>query len=660
MADLLSIGLSGLSIARTNLAVTGHNITNVDTPGFSRQGAIQSTRPAQFTGGGYIGSGATIVDVRRIYNSFYTNQLQVSTAINSDVKAYKSQIDQLDALLGGTTTGIGPGIQKLFAALQTAAEDPANIPARQLVISESQGLASRFNSLYAQLETQNNFINKQMGLVSDQVNRLSASIAGYNNAIAVAASSGQQPNDLIDARDEAIRQLSTYIGVTAVPQDDNTINLFIGSGQPLVVGNSASRLEVVPGLRDPSRSEVQLVNAGSRQGVTDLITGGEMGGLLRYRSEVLDDAFNTIGRLALSISEQINNQLGQGLDLLGNAGGNLFTNINSPEYVALRSLARAGNSDDSALLGVNITDTSKLTTSDYALEFTSADTFTLRRLSDNTQVGVFNINDVPPPEVDGFSISALNGSFAAGDRFILTPTRNAAATIGTVMTQPEQLALALPVTAEAALNNRGNGTISQPEIIDGPQPLDTAALQAMLPFSFTVNNNELTASSGSFVPSPLTITPGQPNQVEWTDGTHTLRFTVAGNPQDGDSFSVNYNADPATGTPGVSDNRNALKLLELQNKAVIGLQGGASGISFVDSYGDMVQRVGTLTAQARMDEQASGAVLAQAQNNRDSVAGVNLDEEAANLIKFEQYYNASAQIIQVARSLFDTLISSFR
>lgn len=195
MADLLSIGLSGLSIARTNLAVTGHNITNVDTPGFSRQGAIQSTRPAQFTGGGYIGSGATIVDVRRIYNSFYTNQLQVSTAINSDVKAYKSQIDQLDALLGGTTTGIGPGIQKLFAALQTAAEDPANIPARQLVISESQGLASRFNSLYAQLETQNNFINKQMGLVSDQVNRLSASIAGYNNAIAVAASSGQQPKD---------------------------------------------------------------------------------------------------------------------------------------------------------------------------------------------------------------------------------------------------------------------------------------------------------------------------------------------------------------------------------------------------------------------------------------------------------------------------------
>jgi len=665
MSDLLSIGLSGLSIARTNLSVTGHNITNLNTPGYSRQEALQATRPAQFSGGGYIGSGATVVDIRRIYNDFLTSQVQISTSINSDAKAYQSQIDQLDRLLGGSTTGIGPGIEKMFAALQTAAEDPANIPARQLVLAEAEGLTSRFNTLHSQLETQNGFVNKQLGLVTDQVNRLAASVAGYNDAIAIAASSGRQPNDLIDARDEAIRQLNTYIGTTASVQDDNTINLFIGTGQPLVVGSQASSLEVVPGLRDPGRAEIQLVNASARQGVTDLITGGEIGGLLRFRGEVLDEAFNSVGRLALSISSEINSQLGQGLDLLGNAGNPLFRDINSAAFVDQRSLARIGNSDDSAQLGVTISDTSKLTTSDYALEFVdNAGNYALRRLSDNTFAGQYNINDVPPAVIDGFSVGAMAGSFAQGDRFLLTPTRNATASIGVTMRQPEQLALASPTTAQANLQNRGNAGISQPQVIswsNAPQvPLDMPALNGLLPVELTYDGaGGISAASGTL--TPATLTPGQPNQLTWTDpgGAFTLQFTISGTPQGGDRFTLEYNAD-TNGTIGVSDNRNALNLIGLQNRASIGLQGGASGLNFVDAYGSLVQRVGTFTAQARMDVEASEAVLSQAVNNRDSVSAVNLDEEASNLIKFEQHYNASAQLIQVARSVFDTLINTFR
>ncbi|MGY8830333.1 MAG: flagellar hook-associated protein FlgK, partial [Pseudomonadales bacterium] len=221
MADLLNIGLSGLAANKTSLAVTGHNITNVNTPGFSRQETVQATRIPQFSGAGYIGSGTTLVDVRRIYNEFLNTQVRSSTALNSDTQSYLGQINQLDSLLAGSTTGVNPGLQKVFAALQTAAEDPANIPARQLALSEAEGLAKRFNTVYDRLNEQNAFINKQLSAVTDQVNQLATSIAGYNEAIAVAASNGQQPNDLLDAREEAVRKLSTFIGVTVVAQDDN-------------------------------------------------------------------------------------------------------------------------------------------------------------------------------------------------------------------------------------------------------------------------------------------------------------------------------------------------------------------------------------------------------------------------------------------------------
>lgn len=681
MADLLNIGLSGLAANKTSLAVTGHNIVNVNTPGFSRQDTIQATRTPQFSGAGYIGSGTTLTDVRRIYNEFLTTQVRSSTALNSDTKAYLSQINQLDSLLAGSTTGVTPALQKLFSALQTAAEDPANVPARQLALSEAEGLAKRFNTVYDRLNEQNAFINKQLSAVTDQVNQLATSIAGYNDAIAIAASNGQAPNDLLDAREEAVRKLSEFVGVTVVPQDDNTYNLFIGSGQPLVVGKDAARLEVVPGLSDPLRNEIQFVSGNSRQNVTSLITGGEMGGLLRYREDVLDTSLNAVGRLALSITDQINRQLGQGLDLNGQFGNNLFRSINDPQLLSQRSLARVGNSDPNANLNVTLTDTTQLTTSDYEVQFTSATEYTIRRLSDGTQFpaspATFDITTVPAPKVDGFSLGVASGTFAAGDRFQVMPTRNAGRDIRADMKNAEELAFAAPLKAETSPANIGTGKITQPALlteIDIYDPVAQADLETSLrnapPLRIVmgagggatqsydvVDINGNVIDTGSIVPgqdNALTISvPANPPAVP---AAFDYQVTVSGRPSGGDNFSVSFN------TNGVSDNRNALNLVNLQNKAVIGVNPAApdtTGSSFSDSYGDLVERVGTLTSQARVDGEATGAILKQASDNRDSVSGVNLDEEAAKLIQFEQYYQASAQIIQVARNLFDTLITSF-
>ncbi len=717
MADLLSIGLSGLAASKTQLSITGHNITNVNTPGYSRQDATQATRSPQFSGAGYIGSGTTLVDVRRTYSEFLTSQLRSSTSLNRDVEAYKSQIDQLDSLLAGTTTGITPSLQKFFSALQTAAEDPANIPARQLVLAEAEGLARRFNTVYDRLSEQNNFTNKQMAAVTDQVNRLAGSIGSLNEAIAIAAANGKQPNDLLDARDEAVRQLSGYIGVTVVPQDDKSFNIFIGSGQPLVVGSTVARLEAVPGQGDPNRHEVQFISGGSRQGITSQITGGELGGLIRYREEVLDSTMNSLGRLALAVSDQVNTQLGQGLDLKGQVGSALFGNYNDPALARLRVNAFAGNSNAQPVL--NITNTSQLSTSDYLMEYDGS-SYKIRRLSDNqlmtateNPAGTLSITDKNGRD-QGFQIVLGNPPPAPGDKFSLQPTRRGASDIKATLDQADQLAFAAPIRAESKLQNRGTGVIGQPSLVAGPSPISRDALAvANLSLGANLSADGKTYTLGALptgwsyvakggdpiVPQrsangdliepladqdgnplarvldddgqPLEVngqpvvapamTMGNSNTVRLAyaaaDGeTYRFELSMSGRPMAGDEFALAFNQN------GVSDNRNALKLVDLQSKQTVGVTAGiaGSGFSFTDGYGELVERVGTLTAQARMDSEATGAILKQATDNRDSLSAVNLDEEAANLIKFEQYYNASAQIIQVARSLFDTLISTFR
>lgn len=675
MADLLNIGLSGLSVSKTALAVTGHNITNVNTPGFSRQDAVQATNVPQFSGAGYIGSGTTLTDIRRTYNEFLTAEVRNTTALNSDVQAYKSQIDQLDALLAGSTTGITPALQKFFKAVQTAAEDPANIPARQLVLSEGQGLARRFNSVYDRVNEQNSFINTQMTVITDQVNRLATSIAGYNDAIAIASANGQQPNDLLDAREEAVRKLSTYVGVTVVPQDDNTLNLFVGSGQPLVVGSIASRLETSQGVADPTRFEVDFVSGNSRQTITSLVSGGELGGLIRYRAETLDTTLNSLGRLALAVTDQVNTQQGQGLDLKGQVGAKLYTDINDPTLTGLRVRAFATNTG-AVQPTLNITNSSVLTTSDYRVEYDGVN-YSARRLSDGAVMTVTPPAPGAYPATLSFTDAAGNDQgFTLGvsaapnanDQFLLQPTRRGATSIAAVLDQPDQLAFAAPLRAQANLQNRGNGLISQPSITNTQNPLVPADLQAFSPMTLTYDAVSGTLQFPAVLPVGVTVAPaalaivsGQSNTLTYTitSGTSTFNVTqtFSGRPQQGDAFTLGFNAG------GVSDNRNGLKLANLQSKATVGVDPSfpaSSGVSFSDGYGDLVGRVGSLTAQARQDSDATSTILKQATNNRDSLAAVNLDEEAANLIKFEQYYNASAQVIQVARTLFDTLINTFR
>jgi len=680
MADLLSIGLSGLRTTQNNLTVTGHNIANVNTPGYSRQEAIQQTNIAQFNGSGYIGSGSQTVDVRRLASDFLTSQVRTANSQNSELQTFKTQISQLDGLLSDSTTGITPAMQKFFATLQSASQDPSSIPAREAVLAQAQGLAKSFNTLYDQIDKQNGQINDQLAALTNQVNSLAKSVGTLNDAIARSKAAGGAPNDLIDSREQAIKQLSSMVGLQVVEQDDGALNLFVGTGQPLVVGNSVSTLGAQPGMDDPSRFQITLSTGGTTQTVTAQLNGGEMGGLLSYRDTALDHAYNSLGQLALTLSDTINKQLGQGLDLSGKPGTALFGNINDTQIIAQRVLGRSTNIG-SASATLAITDTAKLNPSDYRLDFDGTN-FTARRISDNASITV--ARNGTNPVILSFADSAGNNQgfqvqftavelakARAGDTFTLQPTRRGAASVNVDLNQAAQLGFAGTAKSGLGANNRGSGAISQPALVSGPSPVDTTDLDRL--FGTTGRTLTIDATGTAFdvtaLPAGATITykspsssaliPGQNNTVllQYTDSTtnhkYSYEFNVSGVPQAGDTVTLGANKG------AVSDNRNILNLVGLQTKPTMGGY-GTTGATYNNAYGGLVERVGTLTAQVRVDASASETVLKQAQDNRDSLSAVNLDEEAAKLIQFQQYYGASAQVIKIAQSLFDTLLGAFR
>ena len=693
--SLLNIGMSGLSASQSALMTTGNNISNVDTAGYSRQQTVQGSKASIQYGNVYIGTGTTLADVRRVYNSYLDAQLQTTTSLNSDSAAYLGQVTSLDKLLSDSGTGLNGALTKFFASVQNVNAKPGDDASRQLLLSDAQALGNRFNSISSQLNSQNADINGNLTSMADQVNKLATTMAQLNKKISEVSASGGAPNDLLDARNETMRQLSTFTGAQFVEREGN-VDIYLGSGQPLVIGNTVNKLEAVPSKDDPGRISLQVNRGSSTIDITSIMTGGEIGGLLRYRSEVLDPAMNELGRVALTVADQMNTIQAQGIDKNGNFGGNLFNSINTATNMAQRSIATIGNSAGSGNFDVSIEDSGKLTTNDYKVTFTSATDYTVQRLPDGSAVGAYSTTTNPPPVIEGFALT-LNGGAAAGDSFKITPTRNAAANIQTEMTDSKRLAIAAPLGA--AIAPGGSGTLiipasGQPTLTTKFDIYDSATATAMqnglknstptrivfgdVSSDGTSQSYQLLDAQGNVLPlldaqgnavAAGTIKPGQSNllrlNIPLKDSTgspippapatqYTVSFdmTVAGSPDKGTAINVTLSQ------PGTLDNRNGTVLAGLQTQKTVDTGSASKGISLSDAYGKLIEGVGAKAAQGKLDSAATSAILANAKSARDSLSGVDLDEETGNLVKYQQYYTASSQIIKAAQEIFSTLINS--
>ena len=681
MASLINIGMSGLNASQGALATVGNNIANANTSGYSRQQIVQGSAGSQQVGGVFIGTGTTLADVRRVYNSYLDAQLQTTTSLNGDAQAYLDQIGSVDKLLSDKSTGVSAVLNSFFSSLQTAAGAPGDASARQLLLTNAQALSNRFNSISTQLNQQNEGINSQLDTLTSMVNQHTATIASLNKQIAQATTAGNTPNNLLDARNEAVRTLNELVGVT-VQEHDNVYDVTLGTGQALVQGNTSNTLSAVPGKVDKSQFSIQINYAQSSSDVTSVISGGKIGGLLRYRDDVLAPAMNDLGRTAIVVADAINKQLGQGLDANGEFGSSMFNSINSAQAISQRSLAATGNSPGSGNLNVSITDSGALTAYDYQVTFTSDKDYTVRR-SDGTSMGAFNLDQKPAAVIDGFTMDLNGGALSKGDQFKVSPTRNGASNIGVQMSDASKLAFAGPLVAGKGGSNSGTGALSTPSLssaLDIYAGADLGLAQSQIEGAMPVRIAFDEAANGAQGYRVLnekgeeigkgTIVPGQDNKVTINlpvldaaglpvtnaDGTpKTIGFdtTISGSPAKGDSFDIKFNKD------GKADNTNANLLLGLQTKATVGVsKDGTGGVSMGSSYSQLVAKVGGQASQAAVDGTANTAALAYATQTRSSVSQVNLDEEASNLVKFQQYYTASSQIIKAAQETFSTLINS--
>ncbi len=672
MSDLLRIAVSGLVAQQGALNVTGNNISNVNTEGYSRQRLELGTQPSQFLNGNFFGSGVQLETVRRVVDEFTIQQLRTDTWVYSGADRLRYYSEQIDSILNDEVIGISTRINSFFDALQAAADDPSWIPNRQVVISEAETLSNRFNSLYDRLAQLNTTLNQEIGSLTRDADSLAESIASLNLKIDQLAGIGtpDQVNDLLDKRDQALLDLAEIVDIRTV-RDGNSVNVFLGKGQALVIGGQASDVVQVQDRFDPTRSQIAVVISGQTRVVSDDTTGGKIGGILDFRTRILDESFASLGRVALGIAATVNEQSQLGLDLNNRLGGLVFGDVNDATDRVLRARSAADNDPTSTgVVNVAIDDVSALTTSSYQLDITGPGQWRLIRNSDNAVVGTGSALSDTLVTVDGFTVQ-LNvtgpppGNFVTGDSFLIEPTRSGARSFSTVIERPEDLALAQPARLSAGTGNVGSGVAAGSNAFDVSDPLFATTPQQLAPpllirftspTTFDVLDNTDPNSPVALAPplTGLSYTPGVSNTLfSTTPGDPDyfgLQVTISGNPAAGDTFRVDYNSDAS------SDNRNGLALARLQ--IADSLVGGTT--SFQGAYGQLVGFVGTETRQARIDSQASEAVLNQTRETREATSGVNLDEEAANLIRFEQAYNASAQVISVARSIIDALFEAVR
>lgn len=739
---IIAVGVSALNAAQTGVLTTSHNISNASTPGFTRQQIVQTTNQPTLTGAGFIGQGTSVQTIERVYNQYVVRQMLSAQTGVAEMDTYLAQIQQLDNLLADPNAGLSPAMADLFKGVQDLAANPSSIPARQAALSAAQGMVARFQGIEQRIGEIRDGVNQQVTDEISKINTFATQLAEINQRIIVAQAAGPNvpANDLLDQRDQLIADLNKEIRTYTVQQSDGTLNVFIGSGQPLVVGTVISTLQAVQDANDPQKITVALKNpwGAAMQLSESLLTGGNLGGLISFRAQSLDTVQNALGRVAIGLAQTFNEIHRLGQDLTGAQGGDFFkvaspvvnagttnasgatqltativnsdyrvtyvggnyqiqrlsdnTNMGSfatlPQYVdgvaiSMKPgsplpnandvfLVRPGNppgsrviaeSDNagSAQLDSTGSNVQALGTSDYRLDVTAAGggsyTFRLTRLSDNqtwSGTGVTTaaaLADLATKQQVGLNLSFSGTAPSVNDSFVIQPTRNGAREISVLVTDPAAIAAGMQMRTAAALANTGTATIDAGTVLDksylplpGPVTLTYDATNKW----FTVAVTAPTPAVGNIAYDPAAVSSK-------TISFNGLSFTISGAPQTGDQFTISANAN------GVADNRAAQLLGGLQTlRSLAGTPGSTTSgatATFQEAYAQIISLVGNKTREVEVAGKAQQTLADQAQSARDQVSGVNLDEEAAKLLQYQQAYQAAAKMIGIAGKLFDEILA---
>ncbi len=664
---IYNIGLSGLQAAQMGIATTSQNISNQSTPGYSVESAVYSETSGQYSSSGYIGGGVTTATVQRAYSQYLSTALNNAQSTNSSLTASYTLATQLNNLIGSPTGGIASAISAVFTGFQNVSNNASSVATRQTALSSATSLADQLNLAGQQYDSIRQSVNTQLTNSVTQINTYSQQIAQLNTQIQAASASGQPPNQLLDQRDQAVASLAQLVGVQTV-SNSSGYSVFLSNGQPLVVGSSNFQLTTQTSASDPTELSVAYQGLGTAANAIQMpdsaLAGGTVGGLLSFRSGTLDPAEAQLGAIATSFAAQVNGQNSLGLTLSGTAGGALFSVGNSTVY------ANAKNTGGAALTA-SITNPASPPTDDYKLSFDGSNYTLTDTTTNQTVLSDPNLANVAAA---GNLTLTLNGSMNAGDSFTIQPTRGALNSFAVATSDPSAIAAAAPVLVSAGTTNAGTATVTQGSVTTGyGVPNGTkVALTYTAPSSGTVGTlsgfpPDSTVSvtlPGGTTPTVYTIdasgNPSSPIQYDSTTGatfsiTNTdpnsltgVSFTLTGAPSNNDTFTI------ASNTGGTSDGRNALAMSNLTSSTALGNN------TLTTSYANYVNSVGNTVNQLKASSTSQTSVVTQLTSQQQSVSGVNLDEEAANLLQYQQLYQANSKVIQTASSLFQTLLGIFQ
>lgn len=632
-SNIYSASLSGMNAAQYGISVTQHNIANASTPGYSRQMVVLNSRLPQGSGSGFVGQGVDVTGVKRNYDQFLSTQVRQEQSQASYLSSYLASMKQIDNIVADPAAGVAPALQNFFNSVNSMASAADSVAARQTVLSNGQALVNRFQAIDQRLTDIANSTTGQITGSVQLVNTYATQIATLNNSIknAIATGQGQQPNDLLDQRDQIINNLNKEIKVSVQPQSDGTMSVFIGNGQALVVADQAMGMQVVQSPTDPTKVDVAYVKGNSIVPIQqNSLQGGNLGAYLAFRDQSLEPARNALGRVALGLASALNQQNQMGQDLNGALGANIF-NVANPR------VNQGANNTGTAALTATISNVSAVTASDYLLKFDGTN-YTVTRSSDNSVVNL-GTSMLPAPTIDGVTLNVSVGAMAAGDTFLIRPVADAARNIAVLTSDPTKLAAGAPMRTSAALANTGTGTISA-GTVNAPPPLN-ANIQAPVTITFTSPTTFTVTGAVPAVAGPVAYTPGQ--NISYNGWT----MQISGAPKTGDAFNVSINSGAR------SDSRNALLMAGLQTQNSL----GNGTMSIEGAYSQFVSAIGAKTSELTVTSTAQDSMVASTVAAQQSFSGVNLDEEAANLLQYQRAYQASAKAMQIANSMFDSLLN---
>jgi flagellar hook-associated protein 1 FlgK len=645
---LMSIATRAMFANYAALQTTGHNIANASVDGYSRQEVQLQTANGQFTGAGFFGKGVDVKTVARAFDQFLLRESVATRSMAAYDSARLDRLSQLELVFGGGEQGVGHAAGEFLNAVVDMASHPEDLAARQVVLSRAGDLAARFTTVDEQLDAIQAGVTDALRVAVARINELSANIAQVNDRIAVAKGTGHTPNDLLDMRDRLITELGSYMEVTTIPADDGTLSVFVGGGQRLVLGAQSLKLDLSPDPYDASRVALGIVEtSGVRALPYTLVGGGSVGGLLRFQDDDLVRARTLVGQMASAVASTVNAQQSYGLDLRvpPGSGAALFS-IGAPQALPAQTNARTGSGAFAANVALTVTDAQQLQASEYSL-VNSGGAWVLTRLSDGGSQTV-----VDGSVVDGFRIDLGSPAPAATDRFLLQPVTRAASGMARVLDDPRALAAALPVTADAATANTGSASVSALRVVSPTvNPQNTATItftNATGAYNWELRDRTTHAlvSSGTG-----TWAAGQPIAL------NGFELELAGVPATGDVFTVGKTLYPG------SNNGNALAMAALRDAQIVGRVGnGAGGLTggrtITDAWADAMGDIGVRAQSAKTASEISTQVASNAEQALSERTGVNLDEEAARLMQFQQGYQAAAKVLQIAQSVFDTLLDA--